>query len=773
MNIYSAADSQKLPHQFFSRTFYIKVLSKVTYINRFWNFCLFLIFSFVSFSPTIIARDLAGKESNVSNSLPQTKFVPDSVPSHLINWPLYFGVQQTGELDASFDCFGNFGTAFGSGPYDFIYAPHFPSFVTPPATGIEHLFGGAIWIGGIVGDDTLVSIGADGWQAINEFFPPDYGKSGSITPVEDYPADFSMRAEFTDTLDGRGNYVGFFDPYGHRPLNIKVSNRSHAWHSSPENGTIIYDMVITNIGDKTIKEGYAGLYFDCDVGNDQPSYFDDFAGSLREQGIGYAIDNDGDFNLLTISPATKIFASKFLETSFKPGDTNFNWWIPNGNAAFDYGPRQRGTRKYPFRDFGTGGTGTPEGDANKYYMMSFKEWDYDLFYSTTIGDSSEIWQPQEFPTADLSGSFDIRYLISIGPFSLQPDSSVRILFATFTGDSVHNLSENFQDNLPHDPDLYLSNLNFDDVLANSAISDSLGQLLLDPYLPPIGFQIVKKNRQQPELQWDPWVYKEVTGYKILIEEADLSQLPQPGAIPPWWSPPIDASAVVTRRTHRYSLSDLDPNSYYPTSIQHKIKRKTGQKSEPLQFRLNPRESAPQSFSNIVTVRKCQTFAFGWTNTGPDIVDHFNIYKFDDSKSARAIHPRYDQGYLTQFRQPRDSFNIDDKTYYYYAMEAFATISGHQLYFYDTTFQSGNAYIITSSDQYGMESEFSEAIIGYMLGDVNADGDIDLHDLSLLIDVLFRGLNLPIIKEAADLNGDGLMSILDIEEIVAILYLGAC
>lgn len=718
------------------------------------------------------ARDLnnSGKESLVEQS---AQSVTDDIPDHLINWPLYFGVQQTGELDASFDCFGNFGTAFGSGPYDFIYAPHFPSFVTPPATGIEHLFGGAIWIGGIVGDDTLVSIGADGWQNINEFFPPEYPNRGSITVVENYPTDFSMRAEFTDTLGGRGNYDGFFDPYGHRPLNIKVSNRSHAWHSSPENGTIIYDMVITNIGDKTIREGYAGLYFDCDIGNDPyGSYWDDFAGSLREQGIGYAIDNDGDFDLLTISPATKIFASKFLETSFKAGDTNFNWWIPNGNAAFDYGPRKRGTRKYPFRDFGTGGTGTPEGDANKYYILSFKEWDFDVAYLGTIGDSNEIWAPRNTPLADF-GSFDIRYLMSIGPFNLQPDSSVRILFATFTGDSVHYLPENAQDNLPHDPDLYLTNLNFDDVLANSAISDSLGQLLLDPYLPPIGFQIVKKNRQQPELQWDPWVYKEVTGYKILIEEADLSQLPQPGVVPPWWSPPIDASVVVTRRTHRYSLSDLNPNSYYLASIQHKIRRKTGQKSQPLQFRLNPRESAPQPYSNIVTVRKCETFTFGWTNTGPDIVDHFNIYKFDDSKSARAVHPRYDQGYLTQFQQPRDSFNIDDKTYYYYAMEAFATISGHQLYFYDTTFQSGNAYIITSSDQYGMESEFSKAIIGYLLGDVNADGNIDVYDLILLIDVLFRGLNLPFIKEAADLNGDGLITILDIEEIVAIIYLGAC
>ena len=82
-------------------------------------------------------------------------------------------------------------------------------------------------------------------------------------------------------------------------------------------------------------------------------------------------------------------------------------------------------------------------------------------------------------------------------------------------------------------------------------------------------------------------------------------------------------------------------------------------------------------------------------------------------------------------------------------------------------------MITSSDQYGMESEFSETIMGYLLGDVNANGNIDVLDLILLIDILFTGQHLPILKEAADLNGDGLISMLDIKELVAIIYLGAC
>jgi len=107
------------------------------------------------------------------------------------------------------------------------------------------------------------------------------------------------------------------------------------------------------------------------------------------------------------------------------------------------------------------------------------------------------------------------------------------------------------------------------------------------------------------------------------------------------------------------------------------------------------------------------------------------------------------------------------------MEPFSTVARHETVFADTTFQSGNAYIVTSSDHDGFESEFSAAIVGYFRGDVDADGDIDIHDLTLLIDVVFRGSNVPIIKEVADLNEDDVLSILDIDEIVAIIFLGAC
>ncbi|MCI0405971.1 MAG: hypothetical protein L0209_07860, partial [candidate division Zixibacteria bacterium] len=49
----------------------------------------------------------------------------------------------------------------------------------PGGSNIEYLFQGALWIGGIVGNDTLTSIGTDGWVGIRELFPDD-GTKGSI-----------------------------------------------------------------------------------------------------------------------------------------------------------------------------------------------------------------------------------------------------------------------------------------------------------------------------------------------------------------------------------------------------------------------------------------------------------------------------------------------------------------------------------------------------------------------------------------------------------------
>ncbi|MGH8015751.1 MAG: hypothetical protein ACREBV_06130, partial [Candidatus Zixiibacteriota bacterium] len=448
----------------------------------------------------------------------------------------------------------------------------------------------------------------------------------------------------------------------------------------------------------------------ADVGNANGAYTEDISGSLRSQGIGYIIDNDGDFGGPGL-PATKIFSAKFLSNSFNASDTNFSWWISNGIPAQDFGPRLRPTAEDPFYDFGTGGTGTPEGDKNKYYLMRHKEWDYDQVFNSTVGENDSIWMPPPPFCFDCFSS-DAKFLISITPFDLKPDSSIRVLFATFTGDSVHTNPDAI-DYLPNDPVAYLNELNFIDVVANSAISDSLAQILLNPNLPPLGLELVHNQTAGHELQWDPWVYGEVTGYELYIDEADLNQLPHPGAVPPWWKPSSETIPITVEPTHRLNIDWLDSNSYYVAQIRHQIGEGAGELSVPIGFRLDKAKLAPKIPLSFVAAPPGQPVKLVWNNPETELPHHFNIYKFSDSNSAKnAFHPFYDKGYQSQFIQPTDSFYADDTTYYFYAMEPYAIVNGSDSQFFDNGFVEGDAYKIVSADENGFESEFSKTVTAF-------------------------------------------------------------
>jgi len=125
---------------------------------------------------------------------------------------------------------------------------------------------------------------------------------------------------------------------------------------------------------------------------------DDLVGFLREypssEGCGtdivnvaYGLDNDGDpageeWDYRSPRAAVGIAILGMPSDSL---DVNYNWYtsvrtsdtmlIPIGN----WGSRRKGTIDDPFRHIGSG-LGYPEGDENKYYLMSHKEFDYDQLF---------------------------------------------------------------------------------------------------------------------------------------------------------------------------------------------------------------------------------------------------------------------------------------------------------------------------------------------------------------------------------------------------------
>jgi len=686
--------------------------------NRSWFLTVVLLLTILSASG--LARDNSKFLYAESKANQHILVQPASDPAVEIDiiWPSLYGVQQTGVIDAFYDCAGMFGTGLSPFSNYMPYSDQF-SFTTPPGSDISYLFGGTMWVGGIVNGDTLVSVGADGWMLTRNMFPT--GVEGqTVRKIEHKHTDFSMRAKFSDTVITVYNpYSGYTD---HTSLNLLFSNRSHAWHSAPYNNTIIYDMVVTNIGDQLIEKGYIGFYMDADVCYDCDTYNgfqDDLAGSLRDQGIAYVIDNDGD--LSTDNPAPKIFAFKILMTSFESTDTSFAWWISNGNASLDFGPRQKGTPENPFRDFGTRGLGTPEGTNNKYYIMSFPEWDYDQCYTASIPSSDPDWlYPNPDLAPDFSDGYDTRFLLSIGPFNLPPDSSFRILYTTFTADKVHTDSNNIL-NLPDHPDIYTSNLDFSGVIANATLSESLVDSLLNTHDPVIGLDIAYADADSAIIEWDPWVFDEVEGYEIYVSEVPLESLPYPGVAAPWLKPEELILHASLLSTHEYTIKGLDPDLLYFVNVAQRSIAYISNIGDPVFVKSGGRPEAPGLICEYTFFQENYPAIINWTEPAGVDIDHYNIYRFDNHNDADdKYHAFYNERDNSQGLVPKDSFTTESGIFYYYAMEIYGQADSGVTSFVDSNPSDSNVFIITAVDKNGFESDFSPEIISYLTGARNKD-----------------------------------------------------
>ncbi len=367
----------------------------------------------------------------------------------------------------------------------------------PRDSDIDYAFACCFWIGAVVGRDTMVSTGADGWISNSQEFRPAYEPFGNLIyrsirfpeqpdlfegaiSEEDYIAVYSDTADYVDD--------NAWDGLPHRPLNIEVTQRSFAWSYSYAEDFILFDYEIRNIGTSTLEDVYMGFYNDSDVGlrTDQQRHTDDICGfretftSLYEGtcefedtvNIAYIADNDGDpeGGVYTDNSCPDVTGMRIVRTPADQLNVSFNWWISNGDPGADFGPRERdGIGRWPeeFRDFGTGGLGTPEGDYNKYYQLMNQEFDFDQILSATIGPTDPTWlYPPQEDIADVANGFDTRYLLSFGPFNIEPGQRLPISFAYVAGQGFHQDPNNVS-NLPYNPDIYYANLDFSDLALNS------------------------------------------------------------------------------------------------------------------------------------------------------------------------------------------------------------------------------------------------------------------------------------------------------------------
>ena len=388
---------------------------------------------------------------------------------------------------------GTFGDGFSqSGSVDCFTGHQVQSCEFPKDSRSKYLFAGALWIGAVSGRDTLVSVGADGWSYVREFNPDaepfgDIIYRSNVDPArpefEGAVSEQDFICVYYDTCvgcQGQGNDA--IDQRPHIPLHLEVTESSYAWSYSYAQDFVLFDYGIRNIGEERLRRVYMGFYVDADIyslvlGNEGAQ--DDLCGFREKQpalymkppcpqdsdivNIAWTVDNDGDLNKVGAEPVPNVTATRIIRTPSDSLEVSFNWWISNQDASLDFGPQTK--RRY--RDFSTGGLGTPEGDRNKYFILSNGEFDYDQPRVATISSLDTLWMP---PPADRAGlwatGLDTRYVLSFGPFDIEPGQTLPISLAYVAGLNFHRSEDNFR-NLPSNPDSWYEGVNFDSLGANA------------------------------------------------------------------------------------------------------------------------------------------------------------------------------------------------------------------------------------------------------------------------------------------------------------------
>ncbi|MBI3589388.1 MAG: hypothetical protein HY093_03185 [Candidatus Liptonbacteria bacterium] len=106
-----------------------------------------------------------------------------------------------------------------------------------------------------------------------------------------------------------------------------------------------------------------------------------------------------------------------------------------------------------------------------------------------------------------------------------------------------------------------------------------------------------------------------------------------------------------------------------------------------------------------------------------------------------------------------------------------SLSSSTLWSYPVTLQTGlNQFSFTSADNFSNESLPTAAAITYdpnyfVCGDLNGDEVLDIFDVTLLVNVAFRGASPPALFARGDINGDGKYDIFDVTLLINHVFRG--
>ncbi len=439
--------------------------------------------------------------------LPGMHALADSTDAALVSSAYRTTEHNVGRLAFSLNNNGGFGgMASLSGYRDYFTGRPVRDGEYPIGSGQSFIGFGGLWVGAVVGNDTLVS---------TTFNSPAYQKNGQNQPAVEL-FEFQPGGDGEESLQKRSTLahdsgavshqdiqaiyadtcttcfpqtIDWKDNRPHRPLGVEVRQQSYAWTYPWADAVILIAYTIKNVSTSQLSNLFAGIYVDGDVVNREYAplrYTDDMTGirwvttnsSSCLAGdsilIAWIADNDGDDStcggMYTLPHA---LAVSVLQADGGAGLRSCNWWVTGSNGD-DFGPRRRSTGSEPYRDFGTGNTGVPYGDKTKYYMLRHREFDHSQYYTKAIATNDSLWSyvPDRNLASRVTVGGDIRVLLSVGPWQLAPGEEASFAAAFIGGESLFT-SCGIPTGLPDQPAAYVARLNFSSLDDNTGIASRI------------------------------------------------------------------------------------------------------------------------------------------------------------------------------------------------------------------------------------------------------------------------------------------------------------
>jgi len=309
---------------------------------------------------------------------------------------------------------GMIGNSF-NGSFDVL---GYPSAEYPCGSGIEHIFEGGLWVGGVKNGQTLVSTGAiddaSGYSTGKAGF--EYTSKMEMTersslinspyylPTAVSHQDFS--ATFSDTSIFLTSATGGQIPIAeHTPLGLAIDFQAYNWNYSFANFFVILNFKIRNVSDAPIDSVYLGYWLDGVIRNVNitapggTAFFNKGGnGYIDSLNMGYEFDANGD-----VGYTDSYIGTKFLGAELN-GKANVN---PNFRSF--YNTWQYKNAADPLYFF-------PVTDAQRFGKL------------TTGLNLRADWDPTIINSIKQANNRS--NLVSAGPFSqLKPNEYIDIAFA--------------------------------------------------------------------------------------------------------------------------------------------------------------------------------------------------------------------------------------------------------------------------------------------------------------------------------------------------------